>query len=68
MKTLHLIPQDAWFFRDGRPYTKEENDQSDVESLFPPVPSTLSGALRVALARNAPEHPWKEGKRWPSEL
>ncbi len=68
MKTLHFIPQDAWFFRDGRPYQKEENAQADVESLFPPFASTVSGAIRVALARNAQKDPWTCSNKWPIEL
>jgi CRISPR-associated protein Cmr3 len=46
-----LTPQDAWFFRDGRPYNQGESNQSDVVSQFPPSARTLTGALRAALAR-----------------
>lgn len=45
-----LEPVDAWFFRDGRPSNRGE-DQSDLESQFPPHPPTVVGALRAALAR-----------------
>ena len=46
-----LTPQDAWFFRDGRPYNEEESNQSDVPSIFPPPARTLSGGHRAAHAR-----------------
>jgi CRISPR-associated protein Cmr3 len=52
MTWLRLEPIDAWFFRDGRPYTQGEADQSNVTSLFPPSPFTISGALRAAIARS----------------
>lgn len=51
MQYYALTPQDAWFFRDGRPYNHGESNQADVESLFPPPARTLTGALRAALAR-----------------
>ena len=52
MKTFSLTPQDAWFFRDGRPYNHGESNQADVRSMFPPPARTLTGAIRAALARN----------------
>lgn len=51
MNYFALTPQDAWFFRDGRPYNHGESNQADVESLFPPPVRTLTGAVRAALAR-----------------
>jgi CRISPR-associated protein Cmr3 len=52
MKTYYeLTPQDAWFFRDGRPYNKTETNQADAVSQFPPSPRTITGAFRAALAR-----------------
>ncbi len=41
---------DALFFRDGTPFNRGE-DHGDISSVFPPVPHTLSGAMRFALAR-----------------
>lgn len=63
MNCFALTPQDAWFFRDGRPYNHGESNQANVESLFPPPARTLTGALRAALAR---ANGW-DGKRgtWP---
>ncbi len=55
-----LEPTDAWFFRDGRPSNLGE-DQSDLESLFPPHASTVVGALRAALAR---EQGWNGKDDW----
>ena len=43
---LFLQPNDTFFFRDGRPFTKGE--QSEGYSIFPPLPSTILGALRTA--------------------
>ena len=43
---LFLEPNDTFFFRDGRPFTKGE--QSEGHSIFPPLPSTVLGALRTA--------------------
>lgn len=43
---LFLQPNDTFFFRDGRPFTK--GDQSEGYSIFPPLPSTILGALRTA--------------------
>ncbi len=45
-----LEPVDTWFFRDGTPFTRGAAPQEDVESLFPPHPTTVVGALRAALA------------------
>jgi CRISPR-associated protein Cmr3 len=66
--TMHyytLTPQDAWFFRDGRPYNHGESNQADVESLFPPPARTLTGAVRAALAR---ANGWNGSGRWTNEL
>ena len=43
---LFLQPNDPFFFRDGKPFTKGE--QSEGHSIFPPLPSTALGALRSA--------------------
>ncbi|MEW5980211.1 MAG: type III-B CRISPR module-associated protein Cmr3 [Acidobacteriota bacterium] len=63
--TFLLKPVDAWFFRDGRPYNKHEGNQMDVESLFPPAPTTLVGSIRAALAR---ERGWNGFLRWSETL
>jgi CRISPR-associated protein Cmr3 len=60
-----LTPQDAWFFRDGRPYNKEEFNQADAVSQFPPSPRTITGAFRAALAR---ANGWKKGLTWDFSL
>lgn len=60
-----LTPQDAWFFRDGRPYNKGESNQADAVSQFPPSPRTMSGALRAALAR---ANGWNKGRTWDAGL
>jgi CRISPR-associated protein Cmr3 len=61
-----LTPQDAWFFRDGRPYNHGESNQANMESVFPPPARTLTGAVRAALAR---ANGW-EGKLrgWPQAV
>jgi CRISPR-associated protein Cmr3 len=60
-----LTPQDAWFFRDGRPYNKQESNQADAVSQFPPSPRTITGAFRAALAR---ANGWKKGPTWDCRL
>ncbi|MEZ4963769.1 MAG: type III-B CRISPR module-associated protein Cmr3 [Saprospiraceae bacterium] len=41
---LQLEPLDPLFFRDGRPFTMGE--ETYAEGVFPPMPSTVRGALR----------------------
>ncbi len=43
---LFLKPNDTFFFRDGRPFTRGE--QSEGYSIEMPFPSTVMGALRTA--------------------
>jgi len=45
---LRFNPLDPLFFRNGRPFTAGEETWAD--SIFPPNPSVLYGALRTALA------------------
>lgn len=44
MKNLFLEAQDVWLFRDGRPF--DAGSAHRAESLFPPHPFTLQGAIR----------------------
>ncbi|WP_449219756.1 type III-B CRISPR module-associated Cmr3 family protein [Tistrella mobilis] len=44
-------PLDTLFFRTGRPFNQDDPGAALAESLFPPNPPTLVGALRAALAR-----------------
>ena len=62
---IRIDPVDTWFFRDGTPFTMGSAPQENVGSLFPPHPSTVTGALRAALARC---NGWDRGLRWPGEL
>lgn len=66
MQYYALTPQDAWFFRDGRPYNHGESNQTDVESRFPPPARTLTGALRAALARASGWNGQPGG--WPKDV
>jgi len=43
---LSLKPADTFFFRDGKPFSRGE--QTEAEGIFPPMPSTVFGALRTA--------------------
>lgn len=45
MKTLFLRPVDVWMFRDGRPFDAGSGHRA--ESLFPPYPSVVQGAIRT---------------------
>ena len=44
---------DTLFFRDGKPFTME--DESWAEGIFPPPPSVIYGALRAAYFANHPD-------------
>jgi CRISPR-associated protein Cmr3 len=65
MRYYKLTPQDAWFFRDGRPYNQGEANQADAVSQFPPSPRTITGAIRAALAR---ANGWDGRSPWPPAL
>ncbi|KYO52419.1 type III-B CRISPR module-associated Cmr3 family protein (plasmid) [Tistrella mobilis] len=54
-------PVDTLFFRSGRPFNQSDPGAAEAESLFPPNPPTLVGAVRNALAQ-ALEGP--RGGRW----
>ena len=58
-------PVDTWFFRDATPFTAWSAPQEQVDSLFPPYPPTVVGALRAELARL---NGWNGAGSWPSEL
>lgn len=45
MMQIVLCPVDVWLFRDSRPFTAGEDHAADT--LFPPTPFTLQGALRT---------------------
>lgn len=51
MTRLFLEPLDVWLFRDGRPFTARADHYA--QSLFPPSPLTLYGALRTKLLFDA---------------
>jgi CRISPR-associated protein Cmr3 len=61
---LRIEPVDAWFFRDGRPSNYGE-DQSDLESEFPPNAPTVVGATRAAIARG---RGWNGQGSWHNDL
>jgi CRISPR-associated protein Cmr3 len=45
---IFIEPTEPLLFRTGRPFTAGEN--TFAESIFPPTPETLQGALRAAIA------------------
>jgi len=45
MNKLFLRPLDVWLFRDGRPF--DAGSIHRAESMFPPYPSVIQGALRT---------------------
>ncbi|MBM7865793.1 hypothetical protein GTO89_03180 [Heliobacterium gestii] len=58
---------DTLFFRDGSPFNAGEGGFTSVSSTFPPMMSTLQGAVRTALAYGQgwrPEH----GASFPRQL
>ena len=62
---VQLHPVDTWFFRDGTPFTADSAPQENVDSLFPPHPPTLVGALRAALAY---ANGWNGAAPWPARI
>jgi CRISPR-associated protein Cmr3 len=62
---LQLEPVDTLFFRDGTPFSAESSGPKEVGGLFPPHPSSITGALRAALARS---NGWSGSGRWPAQL
>ena len=65
MTGFRLEPVDTLFFRDGTPFTADSAPQDGVDSLFPPHPPTVAGALRAALAR---ANGWNGHGRWPEDI
>ena len=61
---LLLEPVDAWFFRDGYPFNAGE-DQGVRDTIFPPYPPTVVGAVRAGLAR---ANGWNQGRSWPDSM
>lgn len=41
---LFLRPLDVWLFRDGKPFNA--GDDHSAQSLFPPLPTVIQGAIR----------------------
>ena len=62
---VRLEPVDTLFFRDGTPFSADASPQEDVASLFPPHPTTVTGAIRAALACC---NGWNGHGRWPERL
>ncbi|MBI4753840.1 MAG: hypothetical protein HY778_00110 [Betaproteobacteria bacterium] len=64
MTFLRFKPLDTLFFRDGRPYNRDESN-AQVQSQFPPFSPTLIGAARAAYARSLgwPGKPWGDCAR-----
>lgn len=49
--SLFLEPIDVWLFRDGRPF--DAGSAHRAESLFPPYPTVIQGAIRTQKLVNA---------------
>src|SRR5690349_9653264 len=45
---IFIEPTESLLFRTGRPFNAGDNNFA--ESIFPPTPETLQGALRAAIA------------------
>lgn len=60
-----LQPVDTWFFRDSTPFDMATSPQAGLKSIFPPSPFTITGAIRVALAR---AKGWNGRGRWGAEF
>lgn len=55
---------DTLFFRDGSPFNRQEL-QANVRSVFPPSPTTLIGAIRVAWAKAMG---WDGKSQWDKKI
>jgi CRISPR-associated protein Cmr3 len=65
MIRLQLEPIDTLFFRDSTPFAAGSASQDEAGGLFPPLPTTVVGALRAALARG---QGWNGLGRWPKDM
>lgn len=65
MISLRLEPIDTLFFRDSTPFAAGSASQDETGGLFPPLPTTVVGALRAALARG---QGWNGLGRWPKDM
>ena len=52
MTWLFIEPMDAWFFRDGKPFSAGEGHMAN--GLFPPSPISVQGALRSLFLAHSP--------------
>ena len=62
-RIFSIDPVDTLFFRSGRPFNQDDPGEARADSIFPPYPQTLVGALRAALARGQGwvAGPWDQG-------
>lgn len=52
MQFFEIHPTDTLFFRDSRPFNKDETiTLAGVKSIFPPSPTTVAGAIMVTYAK-----------------
>jgi len=60
-----LRPVDTWHFGDGQPFAQADSGQAIARGLFPPLPSTCAGCVRLALAAagGAVRGDWREQDR-----
>jgi len=52
MQRFRFRANDTLMFRDGFPFNQDDDGTKAAESVFPPYPPTLVGALRFALAKH----------------
>ncbi|MGC8726322.1 MAG: type III-B CRISPR module-associated Cmr3 family protein, partial [Thermoplasmata archaeon] len=64
MVYFKINPLDTMFFRDGISYNMGET-QTNVESMFPPSPSTVVGAIRARIAMNLG---WSGKGEWNQDI
>lgn len=65
MRLFAFDPADSLFFRSGIPFNQDDPGQARAESVFPPSPMTVVGALRAAFAR---KQGWSGIGRWEKNI
>ncbi len=74
IQSFRFFPNDTLMFREGFPFNQGDEGTKAAQSVFPPYPPTIVGALRFAMAtqKGFPAKPWPSselgtGVNWQSD-